>query len=72
MIKCNLAEYLEEAGMNISDFCKEIDISRTYYYELIKGEKMPTIKLCYSIKFILQDELDRDIPIEKIWEYKFY
>lgn len=71
MIVCNLDNYLKQSNLSISAFCEEIGISRTYYYELIKAEKMPTIEICYRIKHILQDELKKSISIEEIWIVKY-
>lgn len=70
MIICKLEKYLQLAGISVSYFCNMMQISRTCYYQWIKNEKMPTIEKCYHAKDIISTELDRNIPIEDIWEYK--
>lgn len=67
MIVCKIDEFLKETNLSVSKFCEELGISRTYYYELIKSEKMPTIEVCYRVKHVLADELNRNISIEEIW-----
>lgn len=70
MIVCNLEKYLKESNISVSYFCDMMEISRTCYYQWIKGEKMPSIDNCYHAKDIISFELDRNISIEEIWELK--
>lgn len=70
-IYCNLDNYLNEAGISVSDFCKEMSVSRACYYDWIKGDKLPTIEKCYHARAILQCELKRNISIEELWERRF-
>ena len=67
MIICNLEQFLKESNISVSYFCDMMQISRTCYYQWIKGDKMPTIDKCYHARDIISYELNRDISIERLW-----
>lgn len=71
MLDCKLDEYLNKTNLSITAFCNELHISRTYYYDICKASKMPTIDLCFRICTVLSCELNKDISIYDIWKRNY-
>ena len=48
---------------NVTDFCKSVGISRTYFYQIVKSEKIPTLAIAYKICAYINSFLNET----KVW-----
>lgn len=46
----NLREYLFRHNLNVTEFSRQIDFSRTHLSKVIHGERKPSLKLARAIE----------------------
>ena len=54
----------------VTDFCKNVGISRTYYYEIVKSEKVPTLEVAYKIVEYINNNNSEDYvwTVQDLWK----
>lgn len=54
---------------NVTEFCKFVGISRTYFYQIVKSEKIPTLAVAYKICDYINSFLnDSNVwTVEDLW-----
>ncbi len=57
---------------NVTEFCKSVGISRTYFYQIVKSEKIPTLAIAYKICDFINSFLNGTEVwlVEDLWKEK--
>ncbi|WP_061342285.1 helix-turn-helix transcriptional regulator [Clostridium botulinum] len=61
----NIKRLLELKGKSVSDLIKETELSRSFIYDVINGNSVPTVKTARKIADYLDTTIDEVFPSGK-------
>lgn len=62
---CKLSKYydLKEDAINISELCRDLGISRTTFYNIWNGEKIPSVVLAIQMINYINDHIAKKFGV---------
>lgn len=71
-MKNKIKEFLKEKNIKITTVVQEIGLSRSYFYDLMNGESVPSLITARKIADVLDVRLDELFPEENFNQEKVH
>lgn len=58
----NIRKIIKNKGLKITEVIAQTDLSKSYFYDVMNGESVPTLRVARKIAEVIKEPLDEVFP----------